>query len=65
MNINSCGYGMKRRDELLNLGFTIQEMDEFISNEYKKLAKEKEDIVQGKSPGIEGQLSQRRSRCTK
>lgn len=58
-------YGMNYKDDLLKMGFTKQEMDEFISNRYKKLAKEKEDIVQGKSPGIEGQLSQRRSRCTK
>lgn len=65
LDINSWNYAINYKDDLLKLGFTKQEMDEFISNEYKKLAKEKEDIVQGKSPGIEGQLSQRRSRCTK
>lgn len=35
LNINSCDYGMYYKDDLLNLGFTKQEMDEFISNEYK------------------------------
>lgn len=41
LNINSWDYGMYCKDELLKLGITKQEMDEFISNEYKKLVKEK------------------------
>lgn len=44
LNINSCDYGMYYKDELLKMGFTKQEMDEFISNEYKKAVKEKKEI---------------------
>lgn len=40
---DSWNYGMNCKDELLNLGFTKQEMDEFIVNEYEKLVKEKEE----------------------
>lgn len=36
-------YGMNCKYELLSLGFTKQEMDEFIENEYKKRLKEKEE----------------------
>ena len=43
LNINSWDYGMYYKDDLLKLGITKQEMDEFISNEYKKLEKEKEE----------------------
>lgn len=43
LNIDSWNYGMNYRDELLNLGFTKQEMDEFIVDEYEKLVKEKEE----------------------
>lgn len=42
LNIDSWTYGMNYKDELLNLGITKQEMDEFIENEYKKRLKEKE-----------------------
>lgn len=41
LDINSWTYGMNYKDELLKLGITKQEMDEFISDEYKKSAKEK------------------------
>lgn len=43
LDINSWTYGINYKDDLLNIGFTKQEMDEFISNEYKKSAKEKEE----------------------
>ncbi len=43
LDIDSPYYGMYFKDELLNLGFTKQEMDEFIVNEYEKLVKEKEE----------------------
>ena len=33
---------MNYKDELLNLGITKQDMDEFIANEYEKYVKEKE-----------------------
>lgn len=33
---------MNYKDELLNLGFTKQEMDEFIANKYHEYLKEKE-----------------------
>lgn len=36
-------YGMNCKDELLELGFTKQEMDEFIVNKYEELVKEKEE----------------------
>jgi hypothetical protein len=42
LNINSWNYAINYKDDLLKLGFTKQEMDEFISNEYKKAVKEKE-----------------------
>ena len=35
-------YGMNYKDELLNLGFTKQDMDEFISYKYEQYLKEKE-----------------------
>lgn len=43
LDTDSFNYGMNYKDELLKLGITKQEMDEFISNEYKKLVKEKEE----------------------
>lgn len=43
LDIDSPYYGMYFKDELLKLGFTKQEMDEFIVNEYEKLVKEKEE----------------------
>lgn len=43
LDIDSWTYGMNCKDELLSLGFTKQEMDEFIENEYKKWLKEKEE----------------------
>lgn len=33
---------MNYKDDLLNLGFTKKEMDEFIANKYKQYLKEKE-----------------------
>ena len=36
-------YGMSRKDELLKLGFTKQEMDAFILDKYEELVKEKEE----------------------
>lgn len=43
LDINSHHYGMYYKDDLLKLGFTKQEMDEFIVNKYEKLVKEKEE----------------------
>lgn len=42
LDIDSWNYGMNYKDELLNLGFTKQEMDEFISEKYEEYLKEKE-----------------------
>ena len=36
-------YGINCKDELLSLGFTKQEMDEFIVDEYEELVKRKEE----------------------
>lgn len=36
-------YGMNCKDELLELGFTKQEMDAFILDKYEQLVKEKEE----------------------
>ena len=36
-------YGMNCKDELLELGFTKQEMDAFILDRYEELVKEKEE----------------------
>lgn len=35
-------YGMNYRDDLLNLGFTKQEMDGFIADKYEEYVKDKE-----------------------
>lgn len=43
LNIDSWTYGMNYKDELLNLGFTKQEMDEFIVDKYEEYVKEKEE----------------------
>lgn len=43
LDIDSWNYGMNYKDELLNLGFTKQEMDEFICGKYEEYAKEKEE----------------------
>jgi hypothetical protein len=42
LDIDSWTYGMNYKDELLNLGFTKQEMDEFIANKYEECLEEKE-----------------------
>jgi glutaredoxin 2 len=42
LDIDSWTYGMNYKDELLNIGFTKQEMDEFIANKYEQYLKEKE-----------------------
>ena len=41
LNIDSWDYGMNYKDELLSLGLTKQEMDEFIANKYDEYLKEK------------------------
>ena len=43
LDIDSWNYGMNYKDELLNLGFTKQEMDEFVANKYNEYLKEKEE----------------------
>lgn len=43
LSIDPWNYGMNCKDELLNLGFTKQEMDEFILDRYEELVKQKED----------------------
>lgn len=43
LNRDSWNYGMNCKDELLNLGFTKQEMDEFIVDKYEEYVKEKEE----------------------
>ena len=43
LDIDSWTYGMNYKDELLNLGFTKQDMDEFIENKYEEYLKEKEE----------------------
>lgn len=45
LNTDSWNYGMNYKDELLSLGFTKQEMDEFIVDKYEELVKEKEEDV--------------------
>lgn len=39
LDINSWSYGIDYKDDLLKLGITKQEMDEFISNDIKKQPK--------------------------
>lgn len=43
LNEDSWNYGMNYKDELLSLGFTKQEMDEFIVDKYEEYLKEKEE----------------------
>ena len=43
LSIDSWTYGINYKDELLNLGFTKQEMDEFIVDKYEEYVKEKEE----------------------
>ena len=43
LDIDSWTYGMNYKDDLLKLGFTKQEMDEFISDKYEQYLKEKEE----------------------
>lgn len=43
LDIDSWTYGMNYKDELLSLGFTKQDMDEFIANKYEQYLKEKEE----------------------
>lgn len=43
LNADSWNYGMNCKDELLNLGFTKQEMDGFIADKYEELVKQKEE----------------------
>lgn len=42
LNADSWNYGMNCKDELLNLGFTKQDMDGFIADKYEELVKDKE-----------------------
>lgn len=42
LDIDSWNYGMNYKDELLSLGITNQEMDEFIVDKYEEYVKEKE-----------------------
>lgn len=42
LNKDSWNYGMNCKDELLNLGFTKQEMDGFIADKYEEYVKDKE-----------------------
>lgn len=43
LDIDSWTYGMNYKDELLNLGFTKKDMDEFIADKYEEYLKEKEE----------------------
>ena len=43
LNTDSWNYGMNHKDELLSLGLTKQEMDEFIVDKYEEYVKEKEE----------------------
>lgn len=43
LNEDSWNYGMNYKDELLSLGITKQEMDEFIVDKYEEYVKEKEE----------------------
>lgn len=43
LNIDSWTYGMNYKDELLNLGFTKQDMDGVIADKYEELVKQKEE----------------------
>ena len=43
LNADPWNYGMNYKDELLSLGITKQEMDEFIVDKYEEYVKEKEE----------------------
>lgn len=43
LDIDSWNYGMNYKNELLSLGITKQEMDEFIVDKYDEYVKEKEE----------------------
>lgn len=43
LDIDSWNYGMNYKDDLLNLGFTKQDMDGFIADKYEGLVKQKEE----------------------
>lgn len=43
LDTDSWNYGMNYKDELLSLGITKQEMDEFIVDKYEEYLKEKEE----------------------
>lgn len=43
LNEESWNYGMNYKDDLLNLGFTKEEMDGFIADKYEELVKQKEE----------------------
>lgn len=44
LNIDSSKYGLVYGDDLLELGFTKQEMDKFIADKYEEFVKEKKEI---------------------
>ena len=43
LDIDSWDYGVNYKDDLLNLGFTRQEMDGFIADKYEEYVKDKEE----------------------
>lgn len=43
LDIDSWNYGMNYKDDLLNLGFTKQDMDGFIADKYEECVKEKQE----------------------
>lgn len=43
LNADSWNYAMNYKDDLLNLGFTKQDMDGFIADKYEELVKQKEE----------------------
>jgi hypothetical protein len=43
LDIDSWDYGVNYKDDLLNLGFTRKEMDEFIADKYEEYVKDKEE----------------------
>lgn len=43
LDIDSLNYGMNYKDDLLNLGFTKQDIDGFIVDKYEELVKQKEE----------------------
>ena len=43
LDIDSWNYGMNYKDDLLNLGFTKQDIDGFITDKYEELVKQKEE----------------------